>query len=110
LISRREFLGTSLSAGATLALTPQLLGALQQSGGKLIQRAIPSSGEMLPVVGLTFGNPRPDVPPAAYREVLKTLVDHGGRFFDVMHVSSDAAEELSATVATELGVRCPEIG
>jgi aryl-alcohol dehydrogenase-like predicted oxidoreductase len=105
LISRREFLGTSLGGGAALALTPGLLLALQQSGGKLIERAIPSSGEMLPVVGLTFGNPRPDVPAAAYREVLKTLVDRGGRFFDVMHVSSDAAEQLSATVATELGVQ-----
>jgi hypothetical protein len=51
MISRREWLGMSLGAGATLALTPELLRAfqLQQQGGKLLQRAIPSSGEMLPV-------------------------------------------------------------
>ena len=34
MISRREFLGTSLGAGAALALTPELLRALQQSGRK----------------------------------------------------------------------------
>jgi hypothetical protein len=39
-ISRREFLGTSLGAGAALALTPDLLHALQQAGGQLIQRPI----------------------------------------------------------------------
>jgi len=43
MISRREWLGISLGAGATLSLTPKLLRALQlqQPGGKLIQRAIP---------------------------------------------------------------------
>ena len=56
-ISRREWLGQSFGAGATLALTPALLAALHQSDGKLIQRAIPSSGEMLPVVGQTFTTP-----------------------------------------------------
>ena len=40
MISRREFLGTSLGAATALALTPELLRALQQSGGQLIQRAI----------------------------------------------------------------------
>ena len=58
--------------------------ALQQSGGKLIQRAIPSSGEMLPVVGLHFGNPAPP-DHAALKEVLKTLIDNGGRFLDAVH-------------------------
>ena len=50
-ISRREFLGTSLGAGA-LALTPEWLRAIEQSGGRLIQRAIPSTGETIPVIGL----------------------------------------------------------
>jgi hypothetical protein len=58
MIDRRRFLGMAAGAGATLALTPELLRALQslqQSGGKLIQRAIPSTGEMLPVIGTTPG-------------------------------------------------------
>jgi hypothetical protein len=50
MIDRRQFLGVAAGAGAMLAFTPELLRALQQSGGKLIQRAIPSTGEMLPVI------------------------------------------------------------
>jgi aryl-alcohol dehydrogenase-like predicted oxidoreductase len=103
MISRREFLGTSLGASATLTLTPELLLARQQSGGKLIQRAIPSSGELLPVVGLQFGNPPPP-DHAALKEVLNTLLDNGGRFLDAVHQAA-AAEEVTATIATELGVQ-----
>jgi hypothetical protein len=53
MINRREFFGITAGAGASLALTPELLRALEsveQPGGKLLQRAIPSSGEMLPVI------------------------------------------------------------
>jgi aryl-alcohol dehydrogenase-like predicted oxidoreductase len=103
MISRREFLGVSVGAGATLALPLELLGALQQSAGKLIQRAIPSSGEMLPIIGLQFGNPPPP-DHAALKEVLKTLLDSGGRFLDAVH-QSVAAEEVTAKIATELGVQ-----
>ena len=102
MLSRREFLGTSFGAGAALALTPELLRAFQQSG-KLIQRAIPSSGEMLPAVGLQFGNPPPP-DHAALEEVLKTLLGNGGRFLDAVHQSA-AAEEVTATIATRLGVQ-----
>ena len=104
MISRREFLGTSLGAGAALAITPELLRAFQQSGGQLIQRAIPSSGEMLPVIGVQFGNSR-SLDPAALKEVVKTLLDNGGRFLDTMHQSVPGVEDLTATVVTELGVQ-----
>jgi diketogulonate reductase-like aldo/keto reductase len=104
LISRREFLGTSLGAAAPFALTPELLRALQQSGGQLIQRAIPSSGEMLPVIGVQFGNTM-STDPAALKGVLKTLVDHGGRFLDTMHQSMPGVEDLTGTVVTELGIQ-----
>lgn len=56
MISRRRWLDLSFRAGASLALTPGLLRAFEESGGTLIQRAIPSTGEMLPVIGVTFGN------------------------------------------------------
>jgi len=104
MINRREFFGISVGAGATLALTPDLLRALQQSSGKLIQRAIPSSGEMLPAVGLSFSNHVSCADPAALREVFKTFVDNGGRVFDAMHGNA-AAEQFHATVANELGVQ-----
>lgn len=103
MISRREWLGTSLGAGAALALTPELLRALQaleQPGGKLIQRAIPSTGEMLPVI--SFG-PRP-TDGAAIKQVLKTLADNGGKVVDVLH-GGPAGEQGARTAASELGMQ-----
>src|SRR5688500_17458535 len=105
MISRREWLGLSLGAGATLALTPELLRALQQSGGKLIQRAIPSTGERLPVIGLGFANHAGCADPAALKEVLKTFVDNGGRVFDTQHQNDPKAQEVTATIVNELGVQ-----
>src|SRR5687768_14701314 len=102
MINRREFFGITAGAGATLALTPELLRAFQQ--GKLIERAIPSSGEMLPAVGLSFSNHVSCADPAALREVFKTFVDSGGRVFDAMHGNA-ASEQFHATVANELGVQ-----
>ena len=105
MINRRQFFGTTAGAGATLALTPNLLRALQalqQSGGMLIQRAIPSTGEMLPVIGLGRGNDAPDH--AALKEVLETLVDNGGRVLDTTH-GGPAAEEHTGTMAKELGIQ-----
>jgi aryl-alcohol dehydrogenase-like predicted oxidoreductase len=104
MVTRRDFLGITLGAGATMALTPDLLRALQQPGGKLLQRAIPSSGEMLPVVGLSFSNHVSCADHAALREVFKTFVDSGARVFDAMHGNA-AAEQFHATVASELGVQ-----
>ncbi|MBC7834761.1 MAG: aldo/keto reductase, partial [Phycisphaerales bacterium] len=104
MINRREFFGISLGAGASLALTPQLLRALQQQGGKLIQRAIPSSGEMLPVVGLSFSNHPACADHAAIKEALKAFADNGGRVFDAMH-GALPAEQFHATVASELGIQ-----
>ena len=104
MFSRREFLGTSLGAGAALALTPELLRAFQQAGGKLIQRAIPSSGEKLPVIGLSFSNHPGCADHAALKEVLKTFADKGGKVFDAMHVNP-ANEEFHLTAASELGLQ-----
>jgi aryl-alcohol dehydrogenase-like predicted oxidoreductase len=107
MISRREWLGRSFGAGATLVLTPELLRALealQQPGGKLIQRAIPSSGEMLPALGLSFSNHPGCADHTALKEVLKAFADSGGKVFDVMHVNP-ASEEFHIAAATELGIQ-----
>ena len=103
MFSRREFLGTSLGAGA-LALTPELLRALHQSGGKLIQRAIPSTGEMLPAVGLSFSNHPSCADHAALTQVVKAFADGGGRLYDAMHVNQ-ASEQFHITAANELGIQ-----
>ena len=105
MINRREFLGITAGAGASLALTPQLLRALQQQRGTLIQRSIPSSGEMLPVVGLTLANHAGCADPAALKEVVKTLVANGGRVFDAMQQSLSAAERATFAIVTELGIQ-----
>jgi aryl-alcohol dehydrogenase-like predicted oxidoreductase len=98
MVNRREFLGITAGAGATLSLTPQLLRALQQQGGKLIQRAIPSTGEMLPVISF---DPQKESDNAGMKEILKTLLDSGGKVIDFPH---GGGEEVARTVADELGV------
>jgi aryl-alcohol dehydrogenase-like predicted oxidoreductase len=100
MISRREFLGTSLGVGASLALTPDLLRAFS-TDGKLIQRAIPSSGEMLPAISFS---PRAEADNAAMKDILKTLVNNGGRIVDVLH-GGPLGEQAGRTAANELGVQ-----
>jgi aryl-alcohol dehydrogenase-like predicted oxidoreductase len=104
MVNRREFLGVTLGAGATLTLTPELLRALERQGGKLIERAMPSSGEKLPVVGLSFSNHVSCADHAALKEVFKAFADHGGRVFDAQHGNA-AAEQFHITTATELGIQ-----
>jgi len=100
MINRRNFLGLTAGAGAALTLAPDLLRALQQSGGKLIQRAIPSTGEKLPVI--SYGPRQTDG--AAIKEVLKTLVDNGGTVVDVLH-GGPPGEQGARTAAAELGIQ-----
>jgi aryl-alcohol dehydrogenase-like predicted oxidoreductase len=109
MINRREFLGTSLGAGAALALTQDLLRAFEQSTGKMMQRAISSSGEMLPVIsfaprslgGAAMSSQPVDV--AAMKAVLKTFLDNG-KLVDVLH-GGPAGEESARAAAEELGIQ-----
>lgn len=105
MISRREWLGITLGAGATLALHPRLLRALQQ--GQLIQRAVPSTGEMLPVIGLgssaTFSQLARRDEVDALKAVIRTLVDRGAKVFDTAP-SYGASEQVAGDIAADLGV------
>ena len=98
MINRREFVGITFGAGAALALTPKLLFA--QQPGKLIQRAIPSSGEKLPVV--SYGVRKAE--PAALQELFKAMLDSGVKVADVMH-GGPASEQSGRTTAHELGIQ-----
>ncbi len=105
MVSRREWLGITLGAGATLALPPRLLRALQQ--GQLMQRAIPSTGEMLPVIGLgssaTFSQLARRDEVDALKAVIKTMVDRGAKVFDTAP-GYGASEQVAGDIANDLGV------
>ena len=105
MVSRREWLVRTFGAGALLTLDGRLLQALEQNA--LITRAIPSSGEKLPVVGLgssaTFSSVARSEDVSALREVLRTMLDAGGTVFDTAP-SYGASEEVAGRLASELGL------
>jgi aryl-alcohol dehydrogenase-like predicted oxidoreductase len=96
-ISRREWLSLTLGSGAALALGPQGLLAQQP----LLRRTIPSSGQAIPVVGLgssaTFSAVARSEDISALREVLRTLLDHGGTVFDTAP-GYGASEEVAGGI------------
>jgi diketogulonate reductase-like aldo/keto reductase len=81
-VHRRDFLS---SLGATLALAP---GARQSRAvpTDLVRRAIPSTGELLPVIGmgtwLTFDVGRSEVAQRGRRDVLAAFLAGGGTLVD----------------------------
>jgi aryl-alcohol dehydrogenase-like predicted oxidoreductase len=105
MVSRREWLRIAAGAGAGLGLNPRFLDALQSQA--IITRAIPSTGERLPAVGLGGANTFSQVARAedfdAVRGVLRALVDEGGSVFDTA-AGYGASEEVSGRVADELGI------
>jgi aryl-alcohol dehydrogenase-like predicted oxidoreductase len=100
--TRREWLlGT---VGAAMALDAPLAAP---SEGTLITRAIPRTGERLPIVGLgssaTFQEVADDAEVATVRAVMQQMVDLGGRVFDTAP-SYGAAEEVAGRVAQDLAM------
>ena len=110
MVSRREWLRLSLGTSAALALDPRgldarILDALQAP--KIITRRIPSTGERIPIVGLgssaTFAQVARSQDVSALAEVLRTLVEKGGKVFDTAPAYG-ASEEVAGRVARELGL------
>jgi len=105
MITRRDWLGMTLGASAGLALHPDLLSALQQQA--LVTKAIPSTGERIPAVGLgssaTFASVARSEDQEALRGVLSTLVEGGGTLFDTAP-GYGASEEVAGGIAQELGI------
>ena len=105
MVSRREWLRITGGAGAALGLNPRVLEAIQSQ--EVITRAIPSTGERLPAVGLGGANTFSRV---TRREdfdtvggVLRALLDGGGSVFDTA-AGYGASEEVSGRVAEELRI------
>jgi aryl-alcohol dehydrogenase-like predicted oxidoreductase len=111
MITRREWLGLTLGAGAALTLDPSLLRALSGSGRlahpRLLTRPIPSTGEEVPLIGLgssaTFSQVARSEDVTALSEVLATLVREGGSVFDTAP-SYGASEEVAGAIARDLGI------
>lgn len=99
-ISRRDWLTLTMGAGAALALK----GGNLFAQSKLLTRAIPSSGEPLPVIGLgssaTFSRVARSEDVDALRDVMQTLVKMGGTVFDTAP-SYGASEEVAGRIANE---------
>lgn len=106
MISRRDYLKLALAAGVSMTLAPGLLWGRDQSL-ELITRAIPVSGERLPVVGLgssaTFSSVARQADTDALREVFQALVEKGGKVFDTAP-SYGASEEVAGQIVRELGL------
>ena len=105
MVSRRDWLRITAGAGAALGLNPRVLEALQSQ--EPITRAIPSTGERLPAVGLGGANTFSRVARAedfdAVGGVLRALLDGGGSVFDTA-AGYGASEEVSGRVADELRI------
>jgi len=106
MITRRQYLQLTLAAGTSLALAPKLLWA-ETVPQALITRAIPSTGERLPVIGLgsaaTFAQAAGSADVTRLREVLAALIEHGGMAFDTAP-SYGASEQVAGDLARELGI------
>lgn len=88
--SRRRFLATSAAVGFGLLAGPLRAGGAQDASsatpGPLLARPVPSTGEMLPVIGagtsgsydVAFDSPEY----AALREVVRIFFEGGGRVID----------------------------
>ena len=82
--SRRDFLKFTTAAGIAGVLPVEILNAAHHEG--VITRAVPKTGEKLPIVGLgtsaTFRRLAADDDVSQLRDVISTLLDNGGTVFD----------------------------
>src|SRR3954454_9179327 len=103
---RRDVLGTM--AGAAGAVLLRSRGLMAAGAGTMMTRPIPSSGEAMPVIGLgtwqvfDVGPADPARPQLA--EVVRTLVDAGGRMIDTSPMYG-RAEAVTGDLVAEAGLR-----
>ncbi len=89
MISRRNLVGRALSAGVLLGVAPRIASAA--AAPALMRRAIPASGESIPVIGLGSS--------ATFR----TMAARGATVFDTAP-NYGASEEVAGRLARELGI------
>jgi aryl-alcohol dehydrogenase-like predicted oxidoreductase len=104
MLTRRDCLAYTANGCAAAALLPSLAGA---QSGDVIKRAIPKTGEEIPIIGLgssaTFSElaMANDLDPL--KEVFQTMLDAGGTVFDTApSYGRGSAEEVAGQIADEL--------
>ena len=101
-MNRREFTKASLATATLAALSPALAGPEH-----LIRKAIPSSGELLPVIGLgtnRYGVDASEVARAPLRDALRRFHALGGTLIDTAPQYRTSESVLGELIA-ELGTR-----
>ena len=105
MINRRQGMELAAGAGCALALPSGL--ALAAGSRALMHRPIPSSGELVPVVGLgssaTFREVAEGEDFTALREVLAAMVEQGATVFDTAP-GYGASEAVAGQIARDLGI------
>ena len=105
MLTRRDWLRTTAAAGAAVTLSPDILRALRRQ--EMMTRAIPSTGERVPIVGLgssaTFSRVARGDDVTQLRDVLNAFVENGGTVFDTAP-SYGTSEEVAGRLAGELGI------
>lgn len=107
--TRRSFLGSASALSAALAFAPWQrtahAGASSTTEGALAMRAIPSTGEKIPVIGMgTSGSFEVAVGSEEYtalKEVLKIFFAGGGTVIDTAPTYSNAEDVLGALIAEQ---------
>lgn len=98
-LSRGQFLGLATGAAAAYAAGPA-----HAADSAPILRAIPKSGEKLPVIGLGTSQVFDDISADQRRDVVKALLDTGGTIIDTAPSYGDA-ENTSGQAVADLNAR-----
>lgn len=105
-MNRRTWLQTALATATTSSLPSAWAQALASSG-PLLTRAIPSSGQRLPIIGLgssaTFAQVARSEDQEALKNVMAKMVELGGTVFDTAP-SYGASEEVAGKIAQNLEI------
>lgn len=108
--TRRDAIKLGLLAGAGLAVgrgTP-LFGEVPSHAQELITRAIPRTGERLPVVGVGTNQwgAETEAEVAPLREIVRLMTEGGARFIDTARIyGRGRAEEVIGQILRELDAR-----